>query len=363
MSTPQSWTLNEIATALGAKALGAADIRITHAAEPADAGPDALAIATTPKYAEALPQGSARAALLWDGADWDALGLDGAICVARPRYAMSGMTRLMDSAWRRETGQHPTAYVDPLAEVAEDVVLGPFAVVAAGATVGPGTILCAHTSIGAGSRLGRDCYVREGARILHDVTMGDRVVVQPNAVIGSDGFSWVTPEASNAEVARETLGAAGGAAQSWARIHSLGGVEIADDVEIGAGCTIDRGTIRATRIGARTKLDNVVQIGHNAETGEDCLLCGHSGLSGSARIGNNVVLGGKSGVADNLTVGDNVVLGGATMVLSNVPAGRVMMGYPATQMHAQVESYKALRRLPRDMAALKKAVSKLTSSD
>ncbi|MGR3466556.1 MAG: UDP-3-O-(3-hydroxymyristoyl)glucosamine N-acyltransferase [Shimia sp.] len=363
MADTTGWSLNDIATALGAKALGAVDLRVTHAAEPGDAAPDALAIATTPAYAQALPKGQARAALLWDGADWEGLGLDGAICITRPRFAMSGVTALMDADWRRESGRHPSAVVDPSADVAPDVVLGPFCVVGPGAVIGAGTILCAHASVGAGSVLGRDCYIREGARIQHEVTLGDRVVVQPNAVIGSDGFSWVTPEASNAEVARETLGEAGGAAQAWARIHSLGGVEIADDVEIGAGCTIDRGTIRATRIGARTKLDNVVQIGHNAETGEDCLLCGHSGLSGSVKIGNNVVLGGKSGVADNLIVGDNVVLAGATMVLSNVPSGRVMMGYPATQMQAQVESYKALRRLPRDMAALKKAVSKLTRSD
>ncbi|MEO1706053.1 MAG: UDP-3-O-(3-hydroxymyristoyl)glucosamine N-acyltransferase, partial [Pseudomonadota bacterium] len=193
---------------------------------------------------------------------------------------------------------------------------------------------------------------------------GDRVVIQPGAVLGGDGFSFVTPEPSSAEVVRDTLGEQGAAAaQPWARIHSLGGVEIGDDVEIGANATIDRGTIRATRVGAGTKIDSLVQVGHNAQIGAHCLLCAQSGVAGSTTLGDHVVLAGHAGIADNLTVGDRVVIGAASAVLSNVPSGRVMLGYPATQMKANIESYKALRRLPRDLASLKKAVSKLEGSD
>jgi UDP-3-O-[3-hydroxymyristoyl] glucosamine N-acyltransferase len=185
--------------------------------------------------------------------------------------------------------------------------------------------------------------------------------------VGSDGFSFVTPEKSGVERVRESLGHQGEiVAQSWTRIHSLGGVEIGDDVEIGANTAIDRGTIRATRIGRGTKLDNLVHVGHNVEVGEDSLLCGQVGIAGSARIGNRVVLGGQCGVNDNIFVGDDVVAGGATKIFTNAPAGRVLLGSPAVKMEAHVEMMKALRRLPRlfeQVRDLQKAVSKSSDND
>ena len=124
--------------------------------------------------------------------------------------------------------------------------------------------------------------------------------------------------------------------------------------------------MRDTRIGDGCKIDNLVQIGHNVEIGRDCLICGQVGVAGSTVIGANVVLGGQAGLSDNITVGDRAILGGATVALANVPAGRVMLGYPAMKMETHVEAYKGLRRLPRlfrEVAELKKAVSKLAGND
>jgi UDP-3-O-[3-hydroxymyristoyl] glucosamine N-acyltransferase len=184
-------------------------------------------------------------------------------------------------------------------------------------------------------------------------------------VVGGDGFSFVTPEPSNIEQVRSSLGDQGAVKnQSYARIHSLGGVEIGDDVELGANACIDRGTVRDTRIGNGVKFDNLAQIGHNVVIGNDCLICAQVGVAGSTQIGNNVVLGGQTGVSDNLFIGDNVITGGATKVLANVPAGRVMLGYPAMKMDAHIDTYKALRRLPRlaqQVAELRRVVFK--SSD
>ena len=164
--------------------------------------------------------------------------------------------------------------------------------------------------------------------------------------MGGDGFSYVTPEKSSVEQARQTLGDQGDTrSQAWTRIHSLGAVSIGDDVELGSNCTIDRGTIRDTRIGNGTKIDNLVMVGHNVEIGNDSLLCGCVGIAGSTRIGNNVVLGGQTGVSDNIFIGDNVITGGGTIVLSNIPAGRVMLGYPAMKMDTTMEIFKGLRRL------------------
>ncbi|MEM8592402.1 MAG: UDP-3-O-(3-hydroxymyristoyl)glucosamine N-acyltransferase [Pseudomonadota bacterium] len=365
-----AYTVKEIAAALGAFALGDGDVVIERLSEPASAQADHLALATNPKYAEALAEGSARAALLWQGADWQALGLEAAICVGRPRHAMAKLTAMHDEHWKswgQEPGMHATALVHPTASVA-DASIGPYAVIGANVQIGEGSFIGAHVSIGPGTRLGPGAVIRDGARIGDHVTAGANFILHSSAVIGCDGFSFVTPERSSAEALGESLGDEEKAepshsGQPWERIHSLGTVIIGDDVEIGAATTIDRGTIRATRIGDGTKIDNLVQVGHNCEIGRHCLLCGHVGLAGSIKVGDHVIMGGKTGVIDNVSIGDNVITGGASVIMANVPAGRVMLGYPATQMKSQIDSYKALRRLPRDMATLKKAVSKLTGSD
>ena len=279
-------TIADIATAIGARAEGELALQITGAAEPATAGRSDLALAMDPKYAPGLAQGSALAAILWEGADWQAMGLRAAIFVARPRLAMAGLTRLMDQGLMIAPGIHPQAIVDHSAKIGEGAAIGPFVVIGAGAVIGARARIAPHASIAEGAHLGSDARILAGARIGARVRLGDRVIVQPGAVIGSDGFSFVTPELSGVEEVRNTLGARDAIhAQSWTRIHSLGAVVIGDDVEIGANVCIDRGTIRDTVIGAGTKLDNLVHIGHNVQVGRDCLLCGQVGIAGSSRIG------------------------------------------------------------------------------
>lgn len=360
-------TIEEIAKALGAEAVGAVGLSVSSAAEPASAGRDALALAMDPKYGEGLAKGAARAAILWDGADWQALGLEAAIFVPRPRFAMAGLTRLMDGGPEIAAGVHQSAIIEAGAEIAPGAAIGPFVHIGRGAKIGADARIASHVSVGSDAQIGDGALLHAGVRVGAGVVIGARFIAQPGGVIGSDGFSFVTPEKSGVEKARASLGDQGKArAQSWTRIHSLGSVEIGDDVETGANVTIDRGTIRATRVGRGSKLDNQVHLGHNVEVGEDCLLCGQVGIAGSARIGNRVVLGGQCGVSDNIFVGDDVVAGGATKIFTNAPAGRVLLGSPAVRMSSQVEMQKALRRLPRlmtQMRDLQKAVSKRGQND
>ncbi|AVO36453.1 UDP-3-O-(3-hydroxymyristoyl)glucosamine N-acyltransferase [Pukyongiella litopenaei] len=363
----RSYRIDEIAAALGAEAAGALDLEVTAAAEPGDAGLGDLALAMSPNYADALGAGRARAAILWPGADWEALGLEAAIFAPRPRMAMSGLTRMLDPGQGFAPGIHPSAVIDPSAILGGDVSIGPLTVVGAGARIGDGSVIGPHCHVGCDAVLGDGAYLREMVSIGARAEIGARFIALPGARVGSDGFSFVTPEVSGAENARKSLGDQGDAkAQAWVRIHSLGNVCIGDDVEIGANSTIDNGTIRATRIGSGSKLDNLVHVGHNTRVGRDCLLCGQVGVSGSVEIGNSVVLGGQTGVVDNIFIGDGVIAGGGTKILSNVPAGRVVMGYPAVKMETHTEIYKAQRRLPRllrSVAALQKAVSKTGASD
>lgn len=349
-------SIKDIAAALGAEAFGDVALCVDGAAEPASAGPDDLALAMTPAYSDALSKGAARAAVVWPGADWQALGLAAAIVAPRARLAMAGLTQMLDRPLSRG-GLSPHAVINPTAELGEGVSIGAFTVIGAGAVIGPDCWIADHVSIAPGVIVGAGSVLHAGVRLQRGVRLGARLILHPNVVVGGDGFSFVTEAPSNVERARETLGAAPMEAAddpTWHRIHSLGGVEIGDDVEIGANSTVDAGTIRPTRVGQGTKIDNLVQVGHNVVVGEHCLLCAQAGIAGSSVIGDRVVVGGKAGVADNLIIGDDVVLGGGTVVLSNVPKGRVMMGYPATKMQTHVESYKALRRLPRILQGLKK---------
>jgi len=357
------YTIAEISVALGAQAAGDLSVVIETASEPASAGPADLALAMDPKYADGIAKGAAVAALLWQGADWQALGLKAAIFAPRGRLAMAGLSRMLDAGPVIAPGVHALAVVDPSAVIGAGAAIAPFVVIGPGVVIGAGARIASHVSIATGAQIGVDALICQGARIGARVVIGDRFICQPGAVIGSDGFSFVTPEKSGVEEIRETLGQRDGqgdgtSAQSWTRIHSLGAVTIGNDVEIGANACIDRGTIRDTTIGDGTKLDNLVHIGHNVQVGQDCLLCGQVGIAGSSRIGNRVVLAGQCGVNDNIFVGDDVIAGGATKIFTNAPAGRVLLGYPAVKMEVHLEMQKALRRLPRMMKNLSQTTDK-----
>jgi UDP-3-O-[3-hydroxymyristoyl] glucosamine N-acyltransferase len=252
-----------------------------------------------------------------------------------------------DPTFSGEVGVHPSAVIDETAEIAKDAQIGPFVVISAGVQIGPEARIGSHVSIGPNTRIGAQATLHAGVRISHDVHIGDRFIAQMGVAIGGDGFSFTTAGPSNVERAvRQRLGEPLEPMDgTWHRIHSLGGVVIGDDVEVGANSTIDAGTVRATRIGNGVKIDNLVQVGHNVVLGEDCLLCAQAAVAGSSVLGPRVILGGKAGVADNLQIGRDVVAGGAAVILSSVPDGVFVSGHPAQPTHEHRAGLKALRRL------------------
>ncbi|QPM89746.1 UDP-3-O-(3-hydroxymyristoyl)glucosamine N-acyltransferase [Pseudooceanicola algae] len=360
-------SIQTIAEALGCVAVGDTSLMVDGLAEPATAGPTTLALAMKPAFAEGLAHGQARAAILWEGADWQSYGLEAAVFSPRPRLALSTLTSMLDPGPGFTPGIHPSAVVDPTAILGEGVSVGPFTLISAGARIGAGSSIGPQCHIGPDVEIGEGALMHSGVKIGRGVRIGARFRVHQNAVIGSDGFSFVTAEVSNVERMRSSLVAeVDDSEQSWIRIHSLGSVEIGDDVEVGAMTAIDSGTARATRIGSRTKIDNLCHIAHNCIIGTNCLLAAFAGVAGSTRIGNNVVFGGRAGVADNLKVGDGAIISAAAVVLQNVPAGRVVMGHPALKLDQNIAIYKALRRLPRmaqHVADLQKAVFKRSEND
>lgn len=343
------YRLKDLAASLGAETLGDASIVVERLAEPAEAGVDDLALAVAPKFADQLKASKARAAVVWAEADLTDLDLDGAIVAPRGRLAMAGLTQAMDDdpTFAGPAGIHPTAIIDPTAQVGEGAQIGPFVVIGAGVGIGPQARIAAHATIGPDTQIGARVTLFAGVKIGARVRIGADFIAQAGAAIGGDGFSFTTEGPSNVERAvRQRPGVPLDPMDgTWHRIHSLGGVEIGDAVEIGANSTIDAGTIRATRIGHGVKIDNLVQVGHNVVLGDDCLLCAQAAVAGSSVLAPRVILGGKSGVADNLTLGRDVVAGGGAVILSDVPDGTFVSGHPAQPTHLHRAGVKALRRL------------------
>ena len=340
-------TLKEISEYLQMPFEGDGTILISGPAEPKFASKTHLALATEKKYFEDVKSSDARVALFVEGTSWNGIGLEGALFVKRSRYAMAQINQLFDEPLSELNGVHPSAIVSDTAVIGHGVSVGPFSFIGDKVEIKENSTISSHVVIGKNSLIGKDALVHSGVRIGAKVVIGDRFICHSNSVIGSDGFSFVSPETGGVEQAKRT-GTMKDVTQisAYVRIASLGSVKIGSDVEIGAGSTIDRGTIDDTKIGDGTKLDNMVHVAHNVSIGENCLLCGQVGIAGSAEIGDRVVLAGQVGVADHVSIGNDSIIAAKSGVVSNVAKGRFMMGNPAMKIENNIESYKIFRRLP-----------------
>ena len=355
-------TLAELAAAIGARVLGDGSIQANRLVHPSDATHVSdLALAMESSFLELLNDSAAGAAVVSEEPG-KPLPQQGFLVVDRSRYALAKLTEIFSEPAVRHSVIHPNAVIDPTAEIGSDVSVGPFSSIGPGAKIGARTVLLENVTIGTGTILGADCLIRAGTRIGHRVTLGERVICQPNVVIGADGFSYVTPDPGSVETAKAS-GRIGEVNSQIVRINSLGTVIIGDDVELGAGVTIDRGTVSATRIGKSTKLDNQVQVGHNVVIGENCMICGQAGIAGSAVIGDRVVLAGQVGIADHVTVGSDSIVTAKSGVARNIKPKSVVAGYPARDKAEAYKEIATLRRLGKLVEEFKKFKSRLSEME
>jgi UDP-3-O-[3-hydroxymyristoyl] glucosamine N-acyltransferase len=226
-------------------------------------------------------------------------------------------------------GRSKDAHVHPTARLEANVTVDPLAVIGADAEIGAGTVIAVGAVIGPGVCIGRDCAIGAGATIQHAL-IGDRVIIHPGTRIGQDGFGYLPSP------------------QGHQKIPQTRRVIIQDDVEIGANSTIDRGSNRDTIIGEGTKIDNLVQIGHNTSIGRHCALAAQTGISGSVQVGDYVMMGGQVGIADHLTIGNGAMLAGRTAVLTDVPAGARYNGWPAQPSREWLRGVSLVRRMVRN---------------
>ena len=355
-------TLNDIAVALGAELVGDGSIVVHSVAHPLMAErADTLALAMERDAEEALTRTRADSAVVAQGRSAALASLKGGIVVRRPRYALAQLLEMFARPPFAEPGVHPSAVLDATATIGAGVSIGAFCYVGPGARIGDRTRLLGHSTVGADVVIGEDCLVHAGARIGDRCVLGNRLVLQPNVVIGGDGFGFVTPEKGSVESAMAT-GRVEAQNLAIVRVNSIGHVVIDDDVEIGAGTCIDRGTVGATRIGRGTKIDNLVQVGHNCTIGENCLIVGTCGLSGSVTLGDRVSLGGGVGVSDHVSIGDDAVILARSGVAASVPPKQVWGGYPAVPYLEATQQLFSARRSPRmlrDIQDLKQRIARL----
>jgi len=335
--------LADIARRLNCTVAGDPDIEITGLAPIETARPGELTFVSNKKYKRHMAT-TAASAVIVEAAGELPEGKPGIIS-ANPYLTFAEVMWLFYPNRYQPQGIHSSAMVSSSAIIGEGVSIGAFSVIGEGVRLGENVTVFDHCSvypeaeIGPGALIHSHCVVRERCRI------GARVILQNNVTVGSDGF-----------------GFAKRADNRWFKIPQAGIVIIEDDVEIGAGSTIDRATIGATVIGKGTKLDNLVQIGHGSSVGENTLLCAQVGLAGSTQVGNEVILSGQVGAAGHLKIGDKVIATAQTGIPSSVDAGKIISGYPAIDNRDWLRSSAVFAQLPqlqKEIRALKEEVRSL----
>ncbi|PMQ01849.1 MAG: UDP-3-O-(3-hydroxymyristoyl)glucosamine N-acyltransferase [Dictyoglomus sp. NZ13-RE01] len=257
------------------------------------------------------------------------------VLVDNPKLAFAKILRYFD--WHFFPSHiHPTSILGENVKIGKDVGIGAYTVIGNNVIIGDNTKIYPHVTIGNDVIIGSNVTIYPNVSIYDHCIIGNNVIIHSGSVIGSDGFGYVWD------------------GNNHVKIPHIGKVIIEDDVEIGANCTIDRGTIDETVIGKGTKIDNLVTIAHNVKIGENCIIVGQSGVAGSSSIGNNVIIAGQSGVSDHVKVGNNVVILARTGVTKDIPDNLVVSGFPARPHSEELKIQAILKKLPEIWEKLKK---------
>jgi UDP-3-O-[3-hydroxymyristoyl] glucosamine N-acyltransferase len=335
-----SKSLQELADYLGGRVVGDATVRINGLGTLDNAVAGQITFLANPKYAAKLQTTAASAIVMPAAAE--SCGCSG-IIVDSPYLAFARLLTLFTSRPRVVKGVMNGSFVGERVQLGAEPSVYPGVTIADGVTIGDRVTLHPNVTLYEGVVVGDDVTLHAGVSIREGCRIGNRVTIHNGTVIGSDGFGYA-PNGS-----------------AWFKIPQIGIVEIGDDVEIGANTTIDRAALEVTRIGCGTKIDNLVQIAHNCQIGEDSVIVAQVGIAGSVTLGKHVTMGGQAAVADHVTVGDNAMVSGQSGVFNTVAAGAVVSGTPAMPHRERLKCAAAYPFLPEMRKTLLKLVNRMTS--
>lgn len=337
---PASFRLGELAAAVGGRVRGNAELRISGIHSLEKAGPEHLSFVTRAAFRDRLAASGAGALLIPESLAAELEDSRPLLLTEDPQLALVELLPFFHPPLEQPAGAHETAVIGEGCEVAETARLGPFSVLGDGSSVGPGAVLHAHVVVGRDCRIGAAAVLHPHVVLYDGTEIGERTILHAGVVLGADGFGYVTRSGEHIKVPQ------------------VGRTVVESDVEIGALAAVDRAALDETRIGAGTKIDNLVQVGHNTKIGRGCILSGQSGIAGSARLQDYVVIAGQAGVAGHLEIGRGVQVAAKSAVLQSVSEGKVG-GIPAFDLSKWRRTAAMLPRLgelARRVRALEKKV-------
>lgn len=337
-------SLSELAHLVDGRVIGDGNVEISRVAAIDEAGPGDITFLTNPRYSAHLKSCKASAIIVGKRAPFDAPGKSGISFLQAPEPYLAFAKIL--SVFAAPPGYNgevsPLASIDSAAALGAGVTVFPFAYVARGASVGRETVLYPGVFIGEGARVGEHCVLHPNVTVREGCTVGNRVILHAGVVIGADGFGYA------------------GAGAARIKIPQIGAVEVGDDVEIGANSTIDRATLGRTSVGRGTKIDNLVQIGHNVVIGERTIIAAQVGIAGSTRIGNDVILAGQAGVVNHIEIGDGATVGPKSGIARSLPPKAIVSGALEAAPHQEWIKVMALvPRLPELWSAVRELKRRL----
>lgn len=338
---PNSFSLEELAQEIGATFTGDASIVLTGVSPLEKAGPNDLTFLTNSRYASAVSHTKSRVVLT----DKELPGVSKSFLLSTNPYAtLAKVIGLFYPAVKRPAGIQTGAWVDLDAQVDPTVSVAAGVIISKAARIGARVVLYPGVFVGENVMIGEDCIVYPNVTIRENCILGRRVILQPGVVVGSDGFGFAKD------------------GSEYKKIPQVGNVILEDDVELGSNVCVDRAVLGSTIIGKGSKLDNLIQVGHNVVIGSNTVMAAQTGISGSTQVGNNVIMGGQVGLAGHLKIGDNVTLATRTGVMEDIQEKGVYWGSPSAKMSDEMKSVAAYRQLPeliKRIRTLEKALEKI----
>ena len=304
-------TLKELADIVQGTVVGNPTLKIKGVSTIQDGKPESITFVAHPKYFKFVQSTEASAVIT---SDIENLKNKDGIIVKNPQIAIAKVLGHFSPKDPPQKGIHETAIIDPDAKVGKNVSIGPYTIIEKGVILGDNVILGANNVINTDSAIGHDSMIKSNVHFYPQTKIGERCIIHSGTVLGSDGFGYVSQK------------------DAHLKIPQNGKVLIGNDVEIGANCTIDRGTIDNTTIGEMCKFDNGVQIAHNVTIGKGCLLTAHVTIAGSTKVGEFCLFGGQAGAIDHITIGDRAVLACYTVAMKNLKGGKIYSGVPAREI-------------------------------